>query len=218
MLSALLIILRVLFIIFVVLVLLFLVLCSLRTGIEAIGVNGQVSIDFRYGLLRIPIFPLKKKKEKIPAAEEKKEDKPPRPSKERAPLNWRALQWGEIIDLLLTMLGELAGSLRISHLRVRILVGTRDAATTGIRLGQISAAIGMFVPFLENTFDMRDYRVSADADFNANHTEWAFRIFCSVRPIRLLFVVLRHGRELFRIYKQLMKKEEAIANEPAPNQ
>ena len=60
---------------------------------------------------------------------------------------------------------------------------------------------------------MKDYRVSADADFEADHTEWAFTVFCSLRPARLLWLALRHGGEGFRLYKKLIKKEEAIKNE-----
>ena len=47
----------------------------------------------------------------------------------------------------------------------------------------------------------------------ADHTEWAFTVFCSMRPLRLLLVLLRHAGELLRLYKRLIKKEEAITNE-----
>ena len=52
-----------------------------------------------------------------------------------------------------------------------------------------------------------------DANFEADHTEWAFTVLCSLRPLRLLLVALRHGRELYSLYKRLIKKEEAIEYE-----
>ena len=80
-----------------------------------------------------------------------------------------------------------------------------DAAQTGILLGQTAALCGIIVPFLENTFDMQDYHVSADADFNADHTEWAFTVNCSIRPISLVRVLLRHGKPMYKLYKKYFK-------------
>lgn len=60
---------------------------------------------------------------------------------------------------------------------------------------------------------MKDYHVDVDADFGADHTEWAFTVYCSVRPLRVIWCLLRHSRELFCLYKRLIKKEEAIGNE-----
>ena len=109
---------------------------------------------------------------------------------------------GELIDLALRLLSELTDTLRISRLRVRVMIGTDDAAKTGMLLGSSAAITGMVVPFLENTFEMKDY-----------HTEWAFTVYCSVRPLRVIWCLLRHSRELFCLYKRLIKKEEAIGNE-----
>ena len=45
-----------------------LVLLNIRAGIEAVGVTGEVSVEARYGPVRIPLYPrprhLKKKKRK----------------------------------------------------------------------------------------------------------------------------------------------------------
>ena len=34
-----------------------LLLLCVRTGIEAVGVNGEVSVEIRYGPARIPVWP-----------------------------------------------------------------------------------------------------------------------------------------------------------------
>lgn len=212
--DVLLLVLLIVFGIAVAILLLALLALSVRTGIEAVGVNGEVSIEARYGPLRIPIWPPPKAKRKNKTKTDKAvKQKPPKPSKYKYSFNREALDIGELIELALTLLSELADTLRISRLRVRVRIGTDDAAKTGILLGQSAALTGMIVPFLENTFEMKDYHIDVDADFDADHMEWAFTVFCSLRPIRLVFLLLRHGRELFRLYKRLIKKEEAIANE-----
>lgn len=193
-------------------------LLSVRTGVEVVGVNGEVSVELRYGMVRIPIWPPPHRKEKAeetpPPGEKKLKKKKRRKQKKyRYSLNRDALDVWEIADLALRLLSELASTLRISRLRVRVLIGTDDAAQTGVALGTSAALAGMIVPFLENTFDMREYHVDVDADFEADHTDWAFTVFCSLRPLRVLLCMLRHSGELFRMYKRLIKKEEAINHE-----
>ena len=199
------------------LLLLGLVLLCVRAGVDTVGVNGEVSVEARYGFIRIPLWP--RPKHLKPSKPEKSGEAPPKPKKPRKKPKYRysfnreELDIGELVALAMTLLSEMADTLRISRLRVRVLIGTDEAAKTGILLGEAAALTGMIVPFLENTFEMKDYHVDVDADFEADHTEWAFTVFCSLRPLRLLIVLLRHSRELYSLYKRLIKKEEAIKHE-----
>ncbi len=193
-----------------------LLLMSASTGIEAVGVNGEVGADLRCGVLRVPIYPRRKK-----GAEpgQGKLQKPKKPKKQKKTAKYKRvfnkeeLDIGEILGIVMDILEELGGTLNISRLRVRILIGTDDAAKTGILLGYASALIGMAVPFFENTFEMKDYHINVDADFDADHTIWAFDTFLYVRPIRIISILLRHSPKLFRLYKRLFKKVEAETNE-----
>lgn len=186
-------------------------LLSVRAGIEIVGANGKIALDLRYGIMRIPILPLKKKAQSAEAAP------PSRPTsqqkKSRWKFNYENLDVDEIWRLLFDICSELSDTLRFSHMRVRVLIGTDDAAKTGILLGYCSAFVGMVIPFFENTFDMRDYYINIDADFDASHTVWACKIRCTTRPIQILRVALRHGKRLFQLYKKLLRKEDAITNE-----
>ncbi len=201
--------------IFAILFVFMLLLISARTGIEAVGVNGKVSVDLRYGVLRIPIYPRRKEDAEPKPQKEKpqKPEKPKKPAKYKRVFNKEELDIGEILGLVMDILEELGSRLNISRLKVRVVIGTDDAAKTGLLLGYASALIGMAIPFFENTFEMKDYHINVDADFEADHTEWAFDAFLYVRPVRIISVMLRHSPELFRLYKRLFKKVEAEANE-----
>jgi len=200
--------------VFAFLVVLMLLLTSMRTGIEAVGATGGVSVDLRYGVLRIPIYPRHKKEAKSEKpANPQKPEKPKKPAKYKRVFNREELDIGEVLGIVMDILEELGSRLNIRRLRVRVLIGTDDAAKTGLLLGYASAFIGMAVPFFENTFVMKDYHINVDADFEADYTEWAFDMFLYVRPIRIILVMLRHSPELFRLYKRLFKKVEAKANE-----
>lgn len=204
---------RVLLIAFGVLLALLLLLLSIRTGVEAVGVDGDISVEFRLGPLRIPIWPPPKHVRQTESPPAKKKSAAPKKPKQTRVFNREAFDLEEVLSLAMTLLGELSDSLRISRLRVRVVIGTDDAAATGMLLGTAAAAAGMLVPFLENTFEMKDYHVNVDADFEADHTKWAFTVFCSLRPIRAVFILLRHGKELYGLYKKLIRKEEAIYHE-----
>ena len=105
--------------------------------------------------------------------------------------------------------GDLTGSLQITRLRVRLVLATGDAAQTGILLGQTAALCGILVPFLENTFDLRDIHVRADPDFEKDKTEWAAEVFCAIRPITFIRIVFRHRKPLRRLYELLKRGVKA---------
>lgn len=203
--------------IFVGIVLFTLLLLCVRTGIDVVGVNGDISAEMCYGKIRIPVWPLPGRKKEQPQPEsQKKAQKQPKKRKKkkyRYSLNREELDIGELMDFTHRLLRELTDIMQISRLRVRVDIGTDDAAKTGILLGQSAAITGMIVPLLENTFSMRDYQVDVDADFESDHTEWAFTVFCWLRPLQVLWCLLRHRRELYRMYKRMIKKEEAITHE-----
>lgn len=199
-----------------VLLLILLLLC-VRTGIDVVGVNGEVSAEVRYGPVRIPVWPPPRRKKDQPSSEQQEDGYKPRKKRKkkkyRYSLNREELDIGELADFTRRLHSDLADTVQISRLRVRVVIGTDDAAKTGILLGESAALTGMIVPFLENTFDMKDYHVDVDADFEADHTEWAFTVFGSLRPLRVLWCLMRHSGELYRIYKRMIKKEEAITHE-----
>ena len=178
-----------------------LVLLNIRAGIEAVGVTGEVSVEARYGPVRIPLYPRPRHLKKKKSEENEKKTS----GKLGLSLPKDGLDVGEIAGTVRDFLSDLTDRLRISRLRARVVIGTDDAAQTGILLGQAAALCGIIVPFLENTFDMQDYHVSADADFNADHTEWAFTVNCSIRPISLVRVLLRHGKPMYKLYKKYFK-------------
>ena len=181
-----------------------LVLLNIRARLEFVGVSGDMTLDAVYGP-RVPLWPrprhLKRKKNrKEDETGQKGEEEP---AGGRFSLAKGGLPFGEIADIVLDFLGDLTGSLQITRLRVRLVLATGDAAQTGILLGQI------LVPFLENTFDLRDIHVRADPDFEKDKTEWAAEVFCAIRPITFIRIVFRHRKPLRRLYELLKRGVKA---------
>ena len=164
--------------------------------------NIRARLEF-VGPVRVPLWPrprhLKRKKNrKADETEQKGEEEP---AGGRFSLAKGGLPFGEIADIVLDFLGDLTGSLQITRLRVRLVLATGDAAQTGILLGQTAALCGILVPFLENTFDLRDIHVRADPDFEKDKTEWAAEVFCAIRPITFIRIAFRHRKPLRRLYE-----------------
>ena len=99
-----------------------LVLLNIRAGIEAVGVTGEVSVEARYGPVRIPLYPrprhLKKKKEETEAEQKKSEESEKKKSgKSGLSLPKDGLDVGEIAGTVRDFLSDLTDRLRISRLR-----------------------------------------------------------------------------------------------------
>ena len=99
-----------------------LVLLNIRAGIEAVGVTGEVSVEARYGPVRIPLYPrprhLKKKKDETEAEQKKSEESEKKKSgKSGLSLPKDGLDVGEIAGTVRDFLSDLPDRLRISRLR-----------------------------------------------------------------------------------------------------
>ena len=178
-------------------------LLNIRARLEFVGVSGDMTLDAVYGPVRVPLWPrprhLKKKKKKETDETGRKAEE--KSAEGRFSITKSGLPFREIADIILDFLGDLTGSLQITRLRVRLVLATGDAAQTGILLGQTAALCGILVPFLENTFDLRDIHVRADPDFEKDKTEWAAEVFCAMRPIAFIKIAFRHRKPLRRLYE-----------------
>lgn len=169
-----------------------------RTGVRASGKDGALRVWLRYGRVQIGIYPpprLLRGRPKKPARE---------PARAHGPsADLSALDLGDTVCLLLDLLDDLRLALRIDTLRADVVLATGDAAKTGILLGECAALLGMITPVLENTFDIRDYRLSIDGDFQSRNTRWQAELACSVRPIRLLLALWKRRQALLRLAQTL---------------
>lgn len=185
-----------------VLVLVFVLLC-ICIGFSVQMRNGERWIRIQVGLLRKT---MKLGKLAKPAKDPKsKTDKPKTEEPDTFELpDW---DWGELICELLSFLEDVKDRLRIDVLCVQLLLATGDASKTGMYLGGLSALTGMVYPFLVENFQIRDFNVQIDGDFEGNATQYDLCFSCSFRPIRMIGPVVRHGRKLYHIVKQTQSVE-----------
>lgn len=101
------------------------------------------------------------------------------------------------IKAILRILNQLAQRTKIQIFQVNILLGTNDAAQTGLLLGAFSAAAGMILPVLEENYCIKKYRVVIDADFDANRTIWDAELYFVFHIITAIRVLLNKENRKF---------------------
>ena len=112
-----------------------LALLNIRARLEFVGVSGDMTLDAVYGPVRVPLWPrprhLKRKKNrKEDETEQKGEEEP---AGGRFSLVKGGLPFGEIADIVLDFLGDLAGSLQITRLRVRLPLRLKASRRSALR-------------------------------------------------------------------------------------
>ena len=188
----------------VLLVLAVLALC-LRAGAEVRRDVRGLRVRVRYGPLGMTVYPLPKRKKPQEAAQTPK----PKPEKPKAPpaFDFKRLDIGETVCLALTLLDEMKDTLVIDRLCFSMIAASGDAARTAQLYGECMALAGMIYPFLAQNFVMKECRIDIRPDFDRTRSEWSGEAAVFLRPVRALFVLLRHGKELYRLYRQIQKDE-----------
>ena len=170
-----------------------------RTGMRITCKDGLTGIWIRYGWGKLRIFPFESPK--------KSSKSPDKPAPAQSPYDFSQIDLGDALCLLLDLLYELRMALRLDTIRADVLVATGDAAHTGILLGQIAALTGMITPFLEQHFNIRDYHIAVDGDFQGNTPHWEGELIFSVRPIRLIWALIKRWRSLKALYNSILTTE-----------
>lgn len=172
------------------------------------GENGAVELRVGLGPLRLKIWPLPealRKRKRQPV--KKKESKTPEAT--RRVFSAENVDLADVLDLLLEILGHMKDKLILETIWAKIMIGTGDAARTGLLLGYSAAATGMILPFLEQNFNMKTCHIAVDGDFEAATTCWKVKLVLAMRPGSLLAAVFHHRRRLYGLYRQMVKKEGA---------
>ena len=175
-----------------------------RAGVRIIGKDGLSGIWVQYGWLKLRVYPLPARRKKAKTVPKAAEERQP---KKGASFDFSGLDLGDTFFLILDLLYELREAMRLDTVRVDALIATGDAARTGILLGQIAALTGMITPFLEQNFNIRNYHIAVDGDFQGNTPHWEAEAAFSVRPIRMGWALAKRWRTLKRLYDSIQKTE-----------
>lgn len=174
-----------------------------------LGVGASYNADggalwLTVGLLKIPLLPRAKSKEKRKKPEKEKV------KKEETGGSYTDLL--PLIENVIALLSDLRRKLVITKLRGKLILAGGDPCDLGVNYGRAWAAMGTLIPLLEQIFVIKKRDLSVDCDFTADTTLVIFHIHGRITLIRLLTIVVVHGVSILRKYFTIMNNRKGGAN------
>ena len=228
-------------IIFGSIILFFAFILSLKATIS-IEYNGEVALFVRVLFIKIKILPAKdkkrprsmsakqaqkiknkleakKSKKQAKKAEKKKQKAEKKAAQKRGEIKKDKKTPGEILDILVLaaglvkqVIGKFFGHLQIKLTRIKIKIGTGDAATTALAYGAISQAVNVFFPLLEgiNTLSLprKTEDIDIQADFAAEESEIDLKIAFAIRVWHVFHIAFAALGELIKYFFRSQKRKE----------
>ncbi len=190
------------------------ILALLLIGQIRLGGGAEYSeeglvVRLRVGPVWLQLFPKKKEKRKkrdkaVKKAEKKKKKKKEEPPKKKGPGPLRLLK--TFLPIVTDTLGRLRRKIRIDRLDLDFIAGGEDAAKTAMTFGRTNAAMGMLLPILDNTFEIKERRVRTGVDFTREENYLYLSAAFSITIGQLLAILLRFGTRALRAYIKLKEK------------
>lgn len=158
-------------------------------------------------------------KKRIKKAQKKKEKKEKKEAIKRGDIKKDKKTPGEILDIITLaaglvkkVVGKFFGHLRIKLTRIKIKIGTGDAATTALAYGAISQAVNIFFPLLEGVKTLslphKTEDIDVSADFTAETSEIDLKISFALRVWHLFHVAFAALGELIKYFFKSQKRKE----------
>lgn len=179
---------------------LLIVFLQIPVKIRASYEDGAPLLWFRYGPLKLQLFPAAEKGEK-----EKKKPPKEKPKKEKEKKPGAKINMEQILYALETLppilgraLRRTGRSIRFQPLKVYVLVAGEDPADTALLYGRLEAALYGAVPVLERVMRIKDEDIQLFLDFSVRRMDVIADVGAAVRPGSLLWIALRAGGSLLK--------------------
>ncbi len=188
--------------------------------------NGEAKVIVWIGPVRIKLHPKKKKKIKLSDYSPKKyrqlmsEDVSKKPAtadtSEKKKEKFLPGELGEILDLVGDMAEKFRKHLRCEIIKMRLNVGTKNAAVTAIAYAGAVSAVEFLLELLRNLTDMR-LRSPKDVYVNADFENGTVHGYVSIRLSIRVINILRAGGGIIRNYIKRMIRMESQASKNNKN-
>lgn len=180
----------------------FWLLGQIQLGVGAEYRAEGLRVWLRAAAWNIQVFPPKKKKRTKPS-------RPPKQEKPGAevPKPGLAEQAGGALDyarallpILLEAAGQFRRKIRVDKLRLKVTVGAADPADAAMRYGQANGALGALWGTLNETFDLKDGKATAQVDFDARETTVYGLAVLSLKLGQIVWLGLYFGCRALRTF------------------
>jgi len=173
--------------------------------------GGEIEAELSAAFLRIPLYPLPEKKDK----DKDKDKEPPveAPKKEKKKFSINADQIFYTLEKLPPILGTVLKGvgrrIRISPLRLYVLVAGADPADTAVLYGRLYAALEAGLPVLHRVLRIKEQDIRLFPDFQQDRMDCIARVGISIRLWDILWIALRAGTSLLAWFLAFRKLADA---------
>ena len=184
------------------------VLMLIPLGVDG-GYNGKSFIlGIRIGLFNIRILPKKPKQPKLRKPKKIKKQKSDE-NEEKKPKTKKSFNKKKLFGLIKTglkALGRLKRKLRVDYIRIRYTFASDDPFNTAMGFTASSAAIGMFLPLIDNAFNIKERDVGTSFNFLSEKPEIDCWITLSIQVWEVFYVAIAFGIDF--LIMQIKNKRE----------
>lgn len=176
------------------------------------------------GPVKLTVFPMPKKEKKKSKKEKKQEKnepepeeanlpKPPQPPKQEEKKK-KQEKGGSLTDFLplvkvaLDLLNHFRRKLRLDDLYLRLILASSDPCDLAINYGKTWAAVGNFLPVMEQVFVIKKRDVEVECDFTASETKVIARLDITITLGRLLALVVVYGIQALKEFISIRNKRK----------
>ena len=169
----------------------------------------------------------KKKARKKAKKEEKRLKKEAKKKAKTAAKAKKRMSITKILDILSLVIGivqklneKFIKHLRIKIARIKIKIGTGDAANTAIAYGAVTQSINVLFPLLEGIKNFKlpkGDEIDVCADFTAEESEMEIFLSFSISVWRVLSFAVASFFELIKYFFKVQKRKESQAESRAPS-
>ena len=157
------------------------------------------------GPVRLQLFPARKQKPEKKQKTEKPVKKAATKEAAKPKKGGNVQDFLPLIDTVLDFVGAFGRKIRITQLKLKLILAADDPADLAGNYGKAWAALGNLIPLLERAFVIKNRDLEVECDFQAEKTSVVFHAELSVTVGRILALLIWHGvpvvKELMKVFK-----------------
>lgn len=168
------------------------------------------------GVLRLKVFPVKKKDKKENKAKIKPQKKESASSGSNKKVNdnktgGSIADFLPLVQIILDFLGSFRRKLRVNRLEMKLILAGGDPCDLAINYGKAWSALGNLLPLLERILVIKKRDLEVACDFTADKTLIYTRFDLSITLGRVLSLGVWYGIRALREFLRIMNKRKGGA-------
>lgn len=165
-------------------------LAFIPIGIRGVFNDKGACVQLLAGPLKITLYPSSRENAKKKSSSN---DKFASRKRQTGESGGKVTDFLPLLQIVLDLLGELRRKIRVSHLDMKLILGSNDPCALSINYGRAWAVLGNMMPLLDNIFVIKKRNLEVECDYTADETRILARVDVIITVGRFLCLAVRYG-------------------------